>query len=118
MSLRASEVFRKKRRRGKPELAVQKAVATYLRHAGCLVAVTDAGSAHKAGAYHGSTPPPGWPDLTCLTSDGRFLGVECKAPNGRQSPMQLQMQQQIELRGGLYVIARSVDDVRAKLLSS
>ena len=117
MSLRESEVFKSpRRRRKKPELAIQKAVAAYLRKVGCLVAVTDAGSAHKAGAYHGAAVPPGWPDLTCLTGDGKFLGVECKAPKGRQSNLQKQMQYQIQQRGGLYVIARSIDDVREVLL--
>ena len=111
MSLRESEVFAPCRKRGKPERSVQKAVLACLRARGCLVAVTDAGAAHRAGAFFGDAIPAGWPDITGLLPDGRFIGVECKAPEGRQSPAQKLMQQQIQNRRGIYVLARGVVDV-------
>ena len=112
MSLRASEVFAPHRKRGKPERAVQKAVVLALRARGCLVAVTDAGAAYRAGAFFGDAIPAGWPDITGLLPDGRFIGVECKAPSGRQSSAQKLMEQEIRSRHGIYVLAHEVEDVR------
>jgi len=112
MSLRASEVFAPRRRRGKPERAIQKAVVRWLRFHDCLVAVTDAGAAYKAGAFFGDGLPAGWPDITALLPNGRFIGVECKSKRGRQSPAQKLMELEIRKRNGIYVLAYGVEDVR------
>lgn len=111
MSLRASEVFEPRRRRGKPERAVQKAVLLWLRAHGALVAVTDAGAAYRAGGFFGDAIPAGWPDITGLLPDGRFIGVECKAPKGTQSAVQKAIEQEIRRRNGVFVLARTVEDV-------
>jgi hypothetical protein len=115
LSLRASEVFAPRRHRGKPERAVQRAILMWLRLHGCLVAVTDAGAAYRAGSFGADTVPAGWPDITGLMPDGRFIGVECKAPDGRQSPVQKQMESEIHKRNGTYVLARSIEDVEEAL---
>lgn len=116
MSLRASEVFAPPRaKHRKPERAVQKAIVAFLRARNCLVAVTDAGAAYRAGAFFGDAIPAGWPDITGLLPDGRFIGVECKAPGGRQSPAQRAMEQEIRRRDGIYVLARGVEDVQEAL---
>ena len=99
-------------KRRHPERDAQKAILTYLKLKGCLVAITDSGAMHRAGRYGGDTVPEGWPDLTCCMPDGRFLGVEVKAPKGTQSLMQKICQQQIETRGGVYILAYSIDDLR------
>ena len=112
MSLRQSEVFAPVRHRGKPERAIQKAIVLWLRASGGLVAVTDAGAAYRAGSFGGDTVPAGWPDITGLLPSGRFIGVECKAPQGRQSLQQKRMEQAIRDRNGIYVLARSVEDVQ------
>ena len=111
MSLREADVFRPRRRRGKPERAVQRACLGELRRLGCLVAVTDAGAAYRAGAFFGDAIPRGWPDITGVLPDGRFIGVECKAPGGRQSAAQKQMEREIRKRNGIYVLARCPEDV-------
>lgn len=62
---------------------------------------------------------PGWPDLIGILPSGRFIGVECKRPLGprggsggsEQTPGQRAVQQTIEAAGGLYVLARSAQDV-------
>jgi len=116
MSLRSSDVFAPpRRRRGRPERAIQNAIVQHLRLRGALVAVTDAGAAYRAGAFFGDAVPAGWPDITGLLPDGRFIGVEVKAPNGRQSMAQKAMEQNIRHRNGLYILARSVDDVEQVL---
>jgi len=111
MSLRASEVFRPRRKRGSPERAVQKACVAWLRRLGAIVAVTDAGAAYRAGAFFGDAIPAGWPDITGLLPDGRFVGVECKAERSRQSAAQKRVEQEIRRRNGIYVLARSVEDL-------
>ena len=115
MSLRASEVFRPRRKRRSPERAVQKACVAWLRRLGAIVAVTDAGAAYRAGAFFGDAIPAGWPDITGLLSDGRFIGVECKAKGGRQSAAQKRIEHEVRKRNGIYVLARSVEDLAKEI---
>jgi hypothetical protein len=56
--------------------------------------------------------PPGTPDIVgLLRPSGRFVGIEVKSSTGKQRKEQQTMQRVIEAFGGLYVLARSVDDV-------
>lgn len=48
-------------------------------------------------------------------SRGRALAIEVKRATGRQSPEQAAFQKAWEARGGLYILARSVEDVLEKL---
>jgi hypothetical protein len=66
----------------------------------------------RTGVDFGSTValPPGYPDITLIVK-GRFVGVEVKSRRGRQGAEQKKQQALIEAAGGLYVIARSLDDV-------
>ncbi len=112
MSLRESEAFAPRRKRHKPERALQKTILAWLRSHGCLAAVTDAGAAYRAGSFGADTVPPGWPDITALLPGGRFVGIECKSKRGRQSAVQKRMQRKIRSRGGIYVLARGIEDVQ------
>ena len=52
----------------------------------------------------------GEPDISgCL--DGLWIGIEVKTATGRQSPDQIKFQKHITQRGGIYIVARSPDDV-------
>lgn len=54
----------------------------------------------------------GIPDiLACFR--GRMVGIEVKTDTGKQRPEQKAWQEKIETAGGLYLLARSVDDVQA-----
>lgn len=53
----------------------------------------------------------GQADLTGVTPDGRRLEIEVKSRNGVQSKHQKAFQQMIETTGGVYILARSVEDV-------
>lgn len=54
---------------------------------------------------------PGMADiLGILRPSGRFLAIEVKSAIGRQSTQQVAFQRMVESCGGLYVLARSVDD--------
>lgn len=62
-------------------------------------------------------------DIIGVLPSGRFVAVECKKPLGprggmggsAQTPEQRTFQQDVERRGGLYVLARSVDELNAAL---
>ena len=54
---------------------------------------------------------PGQADLTGILPDGRRLEVEVKSPTGRQTRDQKNFQRMIEKFNGIYVLARSVEDV-------
>ena len=57
---------------------------------------------------------PARPTLLLLP-DGRFIGVEAKAPGGRQSPVQKVMEPEIRKRSGIYVLAYSIEDVQKEI---
>lgn len=58
----------------------------------------------------------GLADLTCMR-DGVVNFVECKTPEGKQSPEQVQFQKDCESHGITYILARSVHDVKDMLNS-
>jgi hypothetical protein len=57
----------------------------------------------------------GQADLTGILAGGRRLEIEVKTPGDSQSPEQKAYQAIIENFGGLYVLARSPEDVDAAL---
>ena len=61
---------------------------------------------------------PGQADLTGVLPNGRRIEIEVKSPDGRQSEDQANFQRMIERFGGLYVLARSVDDVQKAIRSA
>ena len=58
---------------------------------------------------------PGQADLTGILPGGLRLEIEVKSANGRQSTEQHAFQRMIERFGGLYILARSVEDVQLAL---
>jgi len=58
---------------------------------------------------------PGQADLSGILQGGQRLEIEVKTKTGRQSKEQKRWQRMIEKFGGVYVLARSVEDVRAVL---
>jgi hypothetical protein len=55
--------------------------------------------------------PDGTPDLLGVKAHGQAFGIEVKASKGRQSQAQKNWQRAWEKRGGIYILARSVEDV-------
>lgn len=55
--------------------------------------------------------PEGTPDLLGVMTPGRAIAIEVKAPKGRQRDAQVAFQKAWEARGGIYVLAKSIDDV-------
>ena len=58
---------------------------------------------------------PGCPDVLGQLKDGRFLGVEVKAPKGRASPEQTLFLDRIRCAGGVAFVARDLRDVVREL---
>ena len=88
------------------ESDVQAAICDYLKtrdiwHFRCSVG-------RKGGYRYGG--PPGTPDIIGMYQ-GKFLGIECKGPDGKLSEEQVVVGQSIRRHGGVYIIAREVEDV-------
>lgn len=58
---------------------------------------------------------PGDPDIICFFGDGRWIGIEAKTPTGVQSPIQKQREREIERKGGIYLLIRSVQELNHEL---
>jgi hypothetical protein len=54
---------------------------------------------------------PGQADISGILDGGRRLEIECKTDVGRQSEEQRAFQAMIERFGGLYVLARDIENV-------
>ena len=55
---------------------------------------------------------PGSPDVIVI-KHGLFIGLEVKAPSGRQSPDQKEFERGVTEAGGEYHLVRTIDDVQA-----
>lgn len=87
-----------------PESELKKEIKSYLDGLGAYWCMIKGGPHSK----------PGDPDIVACVG-GRFVGIEAKTWRGVQSAVQRTRQHQIEAAGGIYVLARSVDDVRQAL---
>lgn len=98
------------------ESQIQKQIMAYLKAAGIYHWRNNTG--RRGGVSYGLA---GSPDIMGMTKSGRFLGIEVKDATGTQKPAQIEFQQNCEATGGLYILARSLDDViacRAELFDS
>ena len=59
--------------------------------------------------------PAGAADLTGIYDDGRRVEIEVKSASGAQRPEQRAWESMIRSRGGVYILARSVDEALAHL---
>lgn len=57
---------------------------------------------------------PGTPDLI-ICHDGRFLAIELKMPGETLTDKQMVAEDQIAIAGGGFAVARSLEDVEARL---
>lgn len=81
----------------------------------CLVWRNNSGSARAIHAPNRviAFGLPGSPDILGILRGGRWLGIEVKAAKGRQSEQQKRFQRAAEALGGVYVLARSVEEAVA-----
>lgn len=62
----------------------------------------------------GAFSKPGDPDIVACYR-GRYIAIEAKSPVGRQSDIQRTRQREIETAGGVYILARTPEDVTSLL---
>jgi hypothetical protein len=90
-----------------PEGQVVRDVLDYLELSGVYAFRCNTG--RRGGVAFGKV---GLSDIIGIMPDGRFLAIECKRPDGgAMSDDQLAFLQEVAERGGLAIVARSVDDV-------
>ena len=97
------------------EKQVQSAVITYLKYRPDVYFIRNNSIAGKIIRPNGTI---GWvnnakigaPDIV-LVKDGKFIGLELKSSNGRQSKEQKQAEKDIKHCGGIYKIVRYIDDI-------
>jgi len=53
--------------------------------------------------------------LGIIKHNGTLLAIEVKTDTGRQTEQQKAFQNMIESHGGIYILARSVDDVKRRI---
>lgn len=69
----------------------------------------------KAGGFYRAMPKhskKGVPDIIVIKA-GQFIGIEVKTEKGKLSPEQVEFGSDCILNGGMYLVARSIDDVQA-----
>ena len=96
-----------------PELSehkIQQQIMELLSQAGIYCWRNNVGRKHNL--YFGKK---GSADITGLLKSGRRLEIEVKDYKGKQTPEQIEFQRMIEKNNGIYILARSVDDVVDKL---
>ena len=87
-----------------PETLIRRSIVSILRMDGWDV------------TYHQQGPlcRKGFPDLTAL-KDGVTLYIEVKTATGKQSAYQVEFERICKEHGGMYILARSVDDIKPYL---
>lgn len=89
-----------------PEQKIKKQIKDYITRIGGFWSIVQGGPYSK----------PGDPDLICCVQ-GRYIGIEAKTPTGKPTELQLQRGREIEQAGGIWILARSVEDVRDGLIA-
>jgi hypothetical protein len=119
-----------KRSGSTPEAKVSAAIDKYLSLIGAIVIRTNSGSWQDEQGNYIYGAKAGTSDKTvCLplpapseyAQEGRsaaFLALEVKSATGRQNEAQKRYQARVEAIGGLYILARSADDVRQALIAA
>jgi len=103
------------------EKHIQKSILDYLRMRGYLVKRNNAGN--LSATHNGKTRfinigDSGWPDIEGIVKEGKhrgkYFGIEVKSRTGVLSESQVRVGGQIIKNGGIWFVARSVDEVIEK----
>jgi hypothetical protein len=95
------------------EAAVLRSCLDYLRFRGVACWRQNSGAlVTPGGGFLRAADINGVADIIGLLPSGRFLAVECKSSRGRQSEAQRAFQAMVEGSGGLYLIARDIEDLK------
>jgi hypothetical protein len=58
---------------------------------------------------------PGSPDIECIATNGRYVGIETKTEEGKLSDAQIEYHKRVRTIGGIVIVARHWDDVEGGL---
>ena len=96
-----------------PEGKIQLAILKHLRSKGVFCWRAQPHTYNSKLGMHISSPynMPGQPDIIAILPGGIFCGIEVKTLKGKQSPDQILFQKRLERAGGVYIVARSIEDV-------
>lgn len=97
----------------RPEANTQKAILEYLRAKKIFHWRQNVGAVKTDHGFM-TFGVAGQADIICCI-DGRMVAIEVKSPIGRLSESQREWGERLERAGGKYIVARSVDDVVAKM---
>ena len=90
-----------------PESKIKKEIKEYIKKLGGFWSTVQGGPYSK----------PGDPDLVCWVK-GRYVGIEVKTGTGKLSEIQKVRADEIMSAGGIWILARSVEDVRSEQLAN
>lgn len=96
------------------EMLLVRQIVDYLNLRGHFVQRTNSGTMQAE--YNGrkrfiKMAQPGTADITGCSRDGRFLAVECKIKPNKLTELQEQYLNEVRRRGGIALVAYSLDDV-------
>jgi len=95
------------------EADILKACKEYLSLRGHFCVRVNNGSFQtKSGGWFKAVEINGFPDIIGVTKHGLALAVECKSDKGKQRITQKAFETAWRVRGGLYVLARSIEDLQ------
>jgi hypothetical protein len=112
----------RKRKTATPESDVKTACIKMLWSLGCDVLSTPSGMAYRI-VNEGKPDERRYPihfgkkglgDICAISPQGRWIECECKSEKGEQQPEQKRRQQQVERKGGVYILAYNHADVEAR----
>lgn len=104
----------RKGRKPRSERQIQRDIEAYLISREAVWTRTDCSFYSPQMRFNHKVTRWGWPDITVVHS-GWMVGIEVKAEDGVMSENQIQCKRDIEHQGGMYVVVRSVSDVRKAL---
>lgn len=106
-----------KRRGQTPEAKVKNQVDAYLKRLGVINIRTNAGSWQDGDGRWIYGAKAGTADRVVCLPNGVFCAIEDKSTTGKLSEAQRRYGERVTALGGLFVVARSRDDVRAALVA-
>lgn len=89
-------------RKATPETIVKSGVRQYMRLRGWFI----------FNIVQNAFSTPGLTDMVAV-KDGQVLFIECKGEKGKQSPHQIKFQQDIEAKGGKYLLIRDFNELKS-----
>lgn len=105
-------------RRPAPEAVLQRLIIAQLRARGIWCWRQNTGAARTARGRTIRFGIPGQADITGILPGGRRLEIECKSATGRLTPEQREFGERVTAAGGLWVVARTLDDALNAVLAA